>query len=207
MMNNDFLNETCIDVFKEISNIGSSHATAALATMLGDKLKMKVPNVRIIKINEIATLLGNEEQIVSATLLSMSGDVHGIMMNIFDEKSTLKIMEKVLHIEKDSLIDIGEIESSFLKELGNILTSAYLSALGTLTRLKILPSIPNLCVDMAGAILSVPAIQYGIMSDDMLLIESQFESGEEVLNGYYLLVPDESSFIKILSSLGVNING
>ena len=106
----------------------------------------------------------------------------------------------------NNLGEITEIESSFLEELGNILTSAYLSALGTLTNLKIMPSTPNLCVDMAGAILSVPAIQYGIMSDDMMLIQTQFESETEVLTGYYLLVPDEPSFIKILTSLGVHVS-
>lgn len=206
-MNEDFLNETCIDIFKEISNIGASHATAALAKMLGDVLKMKVPNVRIIKVNELARLLGNEEQVIAATLLTMDGDVNGLMMNLFNEESTKKIIEKILHKEINSLSEIGEIEASFLKEIGNILTSAYLSALGELTNLKILPSIPNLSIDMAGAILSVPAIQYGIMSDDMLLIETQFCSDADTLTGYYLLVPNEISFIKILKSLGVNING
>ncbi|MCQ2910796.1 MAG: chemotaxis protein CheC [Clostridia bacterium] len=205
-MNNKFLNETCIDVFKEISNIGSSHATSALAKMLGDVLKMKVPNVSIIKVNELSKLLGNEEQVVAATLLTMDGDVKGIMMNIFNEESTKKLIDMVIHRKLNTLGDITEIETSFLKELGNILTSAYLSALGTLTNLKIIPSVPNLCVDMAGAILSVPAIQYGIMSDDMMLIQTQFESSTEVLTGYYLLVPDEPSFIKILSSLGVSIS-
>ena len=97
-MNNQFLNETCIDVFKEISNIGSSHATSALAKMLGNVLKMKVPNVRIIKVNELSNLLGNEEQVVAATLLTMDGDVKGLMMNIFNEQSTLKMIEMVYFV-------------------------------------------------------------------------------------------------------------
>ena len=48
-----------------------------------------------------------------------------------------------------------------MKEVGNIITGAYLNSLSTLTSLKIFPTPPALTVDMAGAILSVPAIQFG----------------------------------------------
>lgn len=205
-MNIDLLNETYIDIFKEIANIGSSHATSSLATMLKDVLKMDVPNVRIVKPAEIASLLGNEEQIVSATLLTMDGDITGIMMNIFDEASSLKIINEIVKTDVKSLTSLSEIEVSFLNELGNILTSSYLSALSTLTHLNIIPSTPNLCVDMAGAVLSVPAIQYGIISDEMLLIETQFSNETSQLKGYYLMVPDEPSFAKILTSLGVKLS-
>jgi len=206
-MNVDLLNEEYIDIFKEIANIGSSHATAALASMLKNKLRMQVPDIKIVKVEDISALLGDEEKVVVSTLLTMSGDINGLMMNIFEVDTTLKIINTIL---KKNLTDISQLDNyeySFLKEMGNILTSSYISAMGTLTNLKITPSIPSLSVDMAGAILSVPAIQYGIMSDDVLLIDTQFYSDTEVLRGYYLMVPDEISFIKMLTSLGVKFSG
>ena len=87
-------------------------------------------------------------------------------------------------------------------EIGNIITGAYLNSLATITNLKIFPSVPSLCVDMAGAILSVPAIEFGTLGDKILLIQSQFMDEIE-LDGYFIMVPDIDSYSKILSSLGM----
>ena len=86
--------------------------------------------------------------------------------------------------------------------MGNIITGAYLNSLSTLTNLKIIPTPPDLTLDMAGAILSVPAIQFGELGDKMLLIQTQFFD-EKVLDGYFILVPDLNSYGKILSALGL----
>ena len=56
--------------------------------------------------------------------------------------------------------------------------------------------------DMAGAILSVPAIEFGTMGDKILLIQSQFMDEVEI-NGYFIMVPDIESYTKILASLGM----
>ena len=57
-------------------------------------------------------------------------------------------------------------------------------------------------MDMAGAILSVPAIQFGKLGDKMLLIQTQFFD-DMVLDGYFILVPNLDSYTRILSALGI----
>ena len=96
----------------------------------------------------------------------------------------------------------GEMECSAIKEVGNIITGAYLNALSGLTNLKIYPSIPQLGIDMAGALLSVPAIEFGILGDNILLIQTKF-SDDIDLDGYFILIPDMESYEKILTTLGV----
>ena len=71
-----------------------------------------------------------------------------------------------------------------------------------MTNLKLVPSIPFVAIDMAGAILSVPAIQFGMMGDKILLIENQFFD-EVKLSGYFIMLPDVDGYKKILSSLGM----
>ena len=79
--------------------------------------------------------------------------------------------------------------------------------MGELTNLTLDVSIPMLQVDMAAAILDVPAIQFGKIGDKVLLIETAFDDekvGKELdIKGYYILVPELESYDKILSSLGV----
>ena len=97
---------------------------------------------------------------------------------------------------------LTEMELSALKEVGNIITGAYLNSLATLTSMMIYPSVPYVSIDMAGAILSVAAIEFGIMGDKILMIETQLMDETEI-NGYFLLMPDMESYDKILSSLGL----
>jgi chemotaxis protein CheC len=96
------------------------------------------------------------------------------------------------------------MERSAVKEVSNIITGSYLNALATLTGLTIYPSVPDLAVDMAGAILSVPAIEFGIMGDKILLIQSQL-TNEIELDGFFIMVPDVDSYEKILRSLGIPV--
>ena len=99
----------------------------------------------------------------------------------------------------------SEMELSAMKEIGNIITGAYLNSLSTLTNLSIYPTPPELTVDMAGAILSVPAVEFGILEDKILLIQSQFFDEIEI-DGYFILVPDLESYGKILTSLGIPVD-
>ena len=96
------------------------------------------------------------------------------------------------------------MEFSALKEVGNIITGAYLNSLSSITNLSIYPSVPDLCVDMAGAILSVPAIEFGALGDRILLIQTQFFD-EMVLDGYFILIPDLESYGRILAALGISV--
>ena len=64
--------------------------------------------------------------------------------------------------------------------------------------------VPYIAVDMAGAILSVPAIQFGQYGNNALLIETEF-GDERMINGYFILMPEEESYAKILSSLGIQL--
>ena len=100
--------------------------------------------------------------------------------------------------------EFSEIEQSALQEVGNIITGSYLNSLSAMTNLKIYPTIPALAVDMAGAILSVPAIEFGTMGDSILLIQTQFFD-EVQLDGFFILIPDLESFGKMIRSLGISI--
>ena len=75
--------------------------------------------------------------------------------------------------------------------------------LSDLTNLKILSDRPGLAIDMAGAILSVPAIEFGRSSDTVLYIENEFTYGTDSVIGDFFLVPDEVSYGRLLSALGV----
>lgn len=190
------------DILKEIGNIGAGNATTALAQMLGRKVDMKVPQVRLLDFNEVGAVIGGEEQIMAGIYLLVEGDIAGSIMFLVKEESARDLVSKLMGMPVEDDVQMSEIELSALKEIGNIITGAYLNSLSTLTNMKIYPSVPDLSIDMAGAILSVPAIEFGAVGDKILLIQSQFTDDKE-LDGYFILVPDLESYDKIMASLGM----
>ncbi len=190
------------DVLKEIGNIGAGNATTALATMLQCKVDMGVPEVRLLKFSEIGQLLGGEEQVMAGVYLAIEGDINGSIMFLVKEDVAMHLIRKLLgDMTSDTM---GEMEKSALKEISNIITGAYLNAMSSMTNLSIIPSIPDLCIDMAGAILSVPAIEFGELGDEMLLIQSQIYD-QVAIDGFFIMVPDMESYKKILAALGMTV--
>ncbi len=195
----DNLNQEFYDVLREIGNIGAGNATTALAQMLGCKVDMAVPQVRLLEFSEVGTIMGGEEQIMAGIYLMVEGDITGSILFLLNKESARKLVSKLMGMEVTGE-EPSEMEQSALKEIGNIITASYLNSLSMLTQLVIYPSVPALSIDMAGAILSVPAIEFGTMGDKLLLIQTQFFEG---LDGYFILVPDLESYDRILSALGM----
>ena len=200
-MNVDSMSQEYFDVLSEIGNIGAGNATTALAQMLQCKVDMSVPKVALLEFKEVGEAMGGEEQVMAGIYLGVEGDITGSIMFLLEKNAARFLVSKLMGMELEGE-DFSEMEFSALKEVGNIITGAYLNSLSALTNLVIFPTIPDVTVDMAGAIMSVPAIQFGQMGDRMLLIQNQFFD-EVSIDGYFILMPDMDSYGKILKALGM----
>lgn len=199
----DELNNIQMDVLKEIGNIGAGNAVTSLAKMINKKVDMAVPKVKILGFDKVSQILGGEEILVVGILLNVTGAISGSMMFILDINAARQLVNILLGDSEITNLEFNELELSALKEIGNILTASYLSALAGLTNLRIMPSVPELAIDMAGAILSVPAIEFGKVGDSVLYIETEFSEGVTKVFGDFLLIPDVDSYEVLLKALGV----
>jgi len=197
------LNDLQIDVLKEIGNIGAGNAATALAKMLNKKIDMDVPKVKILEFKDVNDILGGAEILVAGILLRVTGDLTGNIMYIMELTAAHVLVDMLMGRPSDARGEFTEMEISALKEVGNILAGSYLSSLSTLTNLKIMPSVPDIAIDMAGAILSVPAIEFGKVGDSVLYIETEFSEGSTKVVGDFFLVPDVDSYDILLKALGV----
>lgn len=199
----DNLNDIQFDVLKEIGNIGAGNATTALAKMMNMKIDMNVPRVELVPFTNLPDIFGSPEEVLAGILVQLDGDIKGMMMFLVKEESAHNLVDSLMGgMVQSANGEFSEMELSALSEIGNIIIGAYLSAMSNLTNLKIASSVPYISIDMAGALLSVPAIEFGKLGDKVLLIETQF--GElDFVNGYFLMVPELESYDVILSSLGM----
>ena len=202
-LNFDEMSQEYFDILRELGNIGAGNATTALAEMLQCKVDMSVPKVGLLEFKEVGMAMGGEEQIMAGIYLGVEGDITGSIMFLLEKNSARFLVSKLMGMEMEG-DDFSEMEYSAMKEVGNIITGAYINSLSSLTNLKIFPTIPDIAVDMAGAIMSVPAIQFGAVGDRMLLIQTQFFD-DVAIDGYFILIPDMESYSKILSALGMSV--
>ncbi len=136
--------------------------------------------------------------------LEVMNDIEGSMMFLVDIPSARYLVKQTDDGRCASDKPFDEMELSALKEIGNIIAGSYLSALSSMTNLVISPSVPYIAVDMAASILSVPAIEFGQFGDNALLIQTEI-CADVAINGYFILMPEQGFYEKILTSLGISI--
>lgn len=195
------INEKYVDVLRELGNIGAGNATTAIASMLSLRIHMLVPKVELLEASELGAAICSEEEVIVGIFLEIKTDIQGSMMFLLKMDSARFLVNKLMMRDVDDKEEFNEMELSALKEIGNIIASSYLSALSAMTNLVITPSVPYIAVDMAAAVLSVPAIEFGRFGEHALLIETQF--GDDVMiEGYFILMPERASYDKLLSAIG-----
>ncbi|MGN1480530.1 chemotaxis protein CheC [Porcipelethomonas sp.] len=203
--NIDELDAMHVDVLTELGNIGSGNAATALASFMGKEIDINVPHVRILGFNEVADYVGGPENIVMGLLIKMDGDVNGMILYIFDNDLIKNVMKVFFNKDFTSFDDLDEMSISAFSEIGNIMAGAYVNALSAMTSLSINISTPSICIDMAGAILSVPSIEFAQVGNKVLFIDDSFGIGINTgkVKSNMILVPEMDSLNKIFERLGI----
>jgi len=95
------------------------------------------------------------------------------------------------------------MEQSGLKEVGNILVSAYMNALSDFMGMMLVPSIPSLVIDLSGAVLTSAHLNFGHDRDYAFCVETSFrvEGSPDPMGGHFLLLPDVASLRSIFDAI------
>lgn len=199
------LNAMHIDVLTELGNIGSGNAVTSLSSFMGKRIDIKVPDVKILGFNEVAEYVGGSENVVMGLLVKVEGDIQGMILYIFDQSFIKGVLETFFGKNFSSFSEINEMEISAFSEIGNIMAGSYIGAISDMTGLSINITSPSICIDMAGAILSVPSIEFARIGNSVLFIDDSFGidgSGNEITSNM-ILIPEMESLNKLFEKLGV----
>ena len=200
-----------LDILKEIGNIGAGHAATALSTLLGKKIDMKVPSVQVVSFDEMMDMAGGPDNVVVSVFLRIEGEAPGSMFFLLPVEQATMYIRTMIDDRSFSFNEppYSELGLSAMQELGNILSGSYLSSLSDFTNLMLLPSVPALSVDMAGAIIGFGLLEISQVSDYAIVIDTALQEDEgmtsESVKGHFFLLPDPESFEIIFQSLGVKL--
>ncbi|WP_411279960.1 chemotaxis protein CheC [Gemmatimonas sp.] len=192
-----------LDALRETANIGAGHAATALSQMTGSTIMIKVPNITVASMEELPSQFRPEEEPVAAVLMHMLGDLSGRTMLVFPKPTVMRLAELMLRRPVGSSTAFSELETSAIKEAGNILSGAYMNALSDFLGMLLLPSPPSLVIDMSTAVLTSAIGEFAPDPDAILCVESEFQLMEmqQTLRGFFLLLPDPASLQVMLRAL------
>lgn len=192
-----------LDALKEIGNVGAGNSATALSQLINRKIDMTVPQIAIMPLGDVPDVVGGPDAMVAGVFLRVYGPAPSSILFLLPRDSAFALVDMLMGREQGTTTSLNSMDESALMEIGNILAGAYLNALSHFTKLTLLPSIPSLAMDMAGAILSVILIQLGEMGDHALVIETEFTTENDGVKGHFFLIPDPGSLSTILAAIGV----
>lgn len=192
------------DALREVANIGAGHAATALSQMTGRRIMISVPEVSVRRLEEVALLVGPPDTVIAGVLMHVMGDLTGRTLVVLGQDSAHALCELLLRKPSQGPT-FDAMQQSTIKETGNILCSAYMNALSDFLGMMLVPSVPALVVDLAGAVLTTAYLNFGHDRDAVFCVETTFriEGSEQALTGQFLLMPDPPSLKVIFDSIRV----
>jgi len=194
-----------MDALRETANIGAGHAATALSRLTGRRVMVSVPEVSILPLEEVGGMLGDPGEVVTAVIVRVAGGMQGRTLQVFEGATAAKLVSFLMNVREPEIpAGFGDLERSAVKEIGNIIVGAYLTALAEFTGMTFTMSVPDFAIDMAAAILMTSYLNFGGEDDFVLSIGTSLDvDGVDELSAHFLLLPDEDSLNRILEALHV----
>ena len=197
-MTETILNNDDIVRLDTIAKIGADKIAGALSKWTGLKIKAHSSNASIVHYSKLLEPSFSPEDIVTAILIRISGSTGGYLIFLFDERSVLTIIKKILHKEIDSVLDLDNLSSSVMEETGNIIGTAFLNTIAANFNIEMYPSSPVTASDLCGAILESLMAQFAIRGEYALSCQISFNSDNDEIKGIFSMLPDDINAWKSL---------
>jgi chemotaxis protein CheC len=189
-----------LEVIKEFANIGAGSAATALSSLMDVELMNEVTSCNILPMSKVSDWLGGPDQIVAGTYTYLCGDLKSGILVVLPRKSAVTLLEHLTK-EKVDIASLTKIQESALKEVGNICLCWYLIAVSKMIDVDMIPAPPDATVDLLGAVLDIPLATLAQKVDTVLAVHTCFKGIDEEFEGYFLMLPEESTLKLILERM------
>jgi chemotaxis protein CheC len=186
-----------LDALRELANIGSGTAGTALSAMLGHSVDISVPSALVLPFAEAVEATGPAEAEVTGIVLGVFGDMTATVL-LLVPPADAATMCRMLGLDPED-----EYALSALGEIGNIVGSSYINALGAMTGMEMEPTPPATATDMLGAIVQTVLASHAEGGDVALLLDSKLQVEGEDCSISFVLVPDQGGVDLLLERLGM----
>lgn len=186
-----------LDGLRELANIGSGQAAAALSQMLGHPVDISVPTAAALPLSDAVAIAGEAEDLRFGVLVPIVGDLDAIVVLLIPREDA-ETLCGVFGMTPDD-----EMGRSVLQECGNVLGTSYINVLGQMSGMEMEPAPPEVVADMLGAILASVLLARGEDVDEALILDSALTVEDKPCSLSFLLLPSAGGIADLLSRIGL----
>lgn len=142
------------DQLGELLNIGVAHAGTTLSQMTGRQIAISIPTTSLKNPKNASDFLLKPDDITLAILLRLSGGIDGYVFLIFSREAIITLLHTLSGKNISDLRELDPFDRSIFQEVGNVLTGGMLQGFSSFLHIPLLHSVPNVVIDIGGAMLN-----------------------------------------------------
>ncbi len=185
----------------EIHSEWAIQASLALSQLTGQEMRVSFPEARLVPLGDVAEQLGGEECPVGGLYMGLSARLSGAVLVIMPKPKLLLLHDLLYRREAGSCRDLGEVDWSGISELGNILSAAFLNALGNATGLVLKAEAPEITVDMCLPVIDSVLARFNQPGEQILMTDAVITSGRSQEVVCHLLLVFELDSLALLKQV------
>jgi len=191
------LNEQQMDLLIEIINIGIGRSANILNKIIKSRVKLFVPKVDLIHLNEIDSYMETMESgTVSLVSMGFKGDFRGNAILLFTTSDARKIVDLITEKNYEQL-DMDQLRASVLNEVGNIVLNSLIGTLGNLLKCRFRYNIPKFAELESKGIASLQ----NSGEDFLLFAKTHFQIEDHDISGSFLVFFEVGSLDSFIERL------
>jgi chemotaxis protein CheC len=196
---NNAFDEKFLSTLTEIAAAGIANAAKGFSSLLDHQIDVTPPVVRVVPLFDIPKLTGGPEKEAIGIYLRAEGDLEGQIMLILPLQKALDLVDLMMGLDPGTTTTLGSLERSALGEVGNMTGAFFLNAVANMTHTSIRPTPPAVIVDMVGAIVDIIIATTGGVSENVVIMQSNFLDGGRSVDIEFLVIPDQltSHFVNV----------
>lgn len=188
--------EGATELLSGIGSSGALRASMALSQISGKEVRVAFPDSSIVKIAEVAELLGGDELPVAGIYIGVVGELSGGILIVIPSEQVVETERLLLG---PNAAQSGDL--SVIAEFGNMLSASFINAIADEVEMRLQIEPPELTQDMCLPVIDSVVARFNGAGDDILLTKATVFFGEEDEVGCSLLLFLEPDSLRHLLSL------
>jgi chemotaxis protein CheC len=193
------LNDKMVAYLEHLAKEGINNAAKGFSGMLGKELTVSEPEVCMLPLMNLSSIVGGPEDEAVGIYLRGEGDLATQFMMVIPIHKAVELVDLLMDEPLGTTVSLGPLERSALAEVGNLTATFFMNSIAAISGISLRPTPPAVMVDMVAAILDIVVATSGGISDSVMLLKTRFSLGEREVGTDFWVIPDDKT-LRLLAS-------
>ncbi|WP_435349051.1 chemotaxis protein CheC [Haloarchaeobius sp. HRN-SO-5] len=186
--------------FDEMAQQGAQEVASNVTTLTGIDTSVKIRRLKFGTLEAIPQEI--DDEMLVGVAHELDGTPSGYLLFLFDEQSAREVVEATIPDPPEG--EFGELGTSAIKELGNIMASGFIDGWANVLDTTIDHSPPEYIHDFGAAVIDPVIIQLGENQDFAFVFDTVIKANDREFDCSIYAIPDERDLERALNNLEVD---